>query len=213
MAIVSSIKQGAARYAASALIAAGLITGGAAAVAANPADAFALSPSTVAGQMSDGSGNTASTAVWLQADTDKLIVAAPTQINMIVQADGTLTGPSTANIENGSDFTVRVKNIKATAKGGFAIEQTAAANDSVSMTITPRTDKATAVNLASCLGDGLNVSDGNWTLTKKDSEAATIHLITGGTLSNITKDLSANQQFCTIDWTFAPGNTNDLGPR
>lgn len=213
MAIVSSIKQGAARYAASALIAAGLIAGGAAAVAANPADAFALSPSTVAGQMSDGSGNTASTAVWLQADTDKLIVAAPTQINMIVQADGTLTGPSTANIENGSAFTVRVKNIKATAKGGFALEQTAAANDSVSMTITPRTDKATAVNLASCLDGGLNVSDGNWTLTKKDTEADTIHLFTGGTLSNITKDLSANQQFCTIDWTFAPGNTNDLGPR
>lgn len=43
MAIVSSIKQGAARYAASALIAAGLIAGGAAAVAANPADAFAQS--------------------------------------------------------------------------------------------------------------------------------------------------------------------------
>lgn len=216
MAIVSSIKQGAARYAASALIAAGLIAGGAAAVAANPADAFALSPSTVAGQMSDGSGNTASTAVWLQADTDKLIVAAPTQINMIVQADGTLTGPSTANIENGSAFTVRVKNIKATAKGGFALEQTAAADDSVSMTITPRTDKATAVNLASCLDGGLNVSDGDWTLAKKDTEdteASTIHLLTGGTLSNITKDLSANQQFCTIDWTFAPGNPNDVIPR
>lgn len=163
--------------------------------------------------MSDGSGNTASTAVWLQADTDKLIVAAPTQINMIVQADGTMTGPTTANIKNGSAFTVRVKNIKATAKGGFALEQTAKANDSVSMTITPRTDKATAVNLASCLDGGLNVSDGNWTLTKKDTEADTIHLITGGTLSNITKDLSANQQFCTIDWTFAPGNTNNLGPR
>lgn len=89
MAIVSSIKQGAARYAASALIAAGLIAGGAAAVAANPADAFALSPSTVAGQMSDGSGNTASTAVWLQADTDKLIVAAPTQIDWTFAAGNT----------------------------------------------------------------------------------------------------------------------------
>lgn len=40
MTIAQSIKQGAARYAASALIAAGLIAGGAAAVAANPADAF-----------------------------------------------------------------------------------------------------------------------------------------------------------------------------
>ena len=208
MAIASSIKQGAARYAVAGLIAGGLMLG-----AAVPA--FALDASSVAGTMSNGTGNTASTDVYLQADTDKLIVAAPTQINMIVQADGTLTGPSAAatQLQNGSAFGVHVKNIKATAKNGFALEQTAAANDSVSMTITPRTDKATAVNLASCLDGGLNVSDGNWTLTKKGTEADTIHLFTGGTLSNITKDLSANQQFGTIDWTFAPGNTNDLGPR
>lgn len=206
MAIASSIKQGAARYAVAGLIEGGLMLGAA-------APAFALEASSTPGTMSNGTGNTASTDVYLQADTDKLIVADTTQINMIVQADGTLTGPSTANIKNGSAFTIRVKNIKATAKNGFALEQTAAANDSVSMNITPRTDKATAVNLASCLDGGLNVSDGNWTLTKKGTEADTIHLFTGGTMSNITKDLSANQQFATIDWTFAPGNTNDLGPR
>ena len=134
-----------------------LIAGGAAAVAANPADAFALSPSTVAGQMSDGSGNTASTAVWLQADTDKLIVAAPTQINMIVQADGTMTGPSAAatQIKNGSAFGIHVSKIQTTAKNGFALESTAKADDSASVTITP--GAGTAVNLADTLS-GWNTS-------------------------------------------------------
>lgn len=204
MAIVSSIKQGAARYAASALIAAGLIAGGAAAVAANPADAFALSPSTVAGQMSDGSGNTASTAVWLQADTDKLIVAAPTQINMIVQADGTMTGPSAA-IKNGSAFGIHVSKIQTTAKNGFALESTAKADDSASVTIKP--GAGTAVNLADTLS-GMAITAGtDWNMAKVGATGADINLATVGKLSNITKDLAANQQFAQIDWTFAAGNT------
>lgn len=212
MAIVSSIKQGAARYAASALIAAGLIAGGAAAVAANPADAFALSPSTVspstvAVQMSDGSGNTASTAVWLQADTDKLIVAAPTQINMIVQADGTMTGPSAAatQIKNGSAFGIHVSKIQTTAKNSFALESTAKANDSASVTITP--GAGTAVNLADTLS-GMAITAGTgWNMAKVGATGADINLATVGKLSNITKDLAANQQFAQIDWTFAAGNT------
>ena len=36
---------------------------------------------------------------------------------------------------------------------------------------------------------------------------AKINLATVGKLSNITKDLAANQQFAQIDWTFAAGNT------
>ena len=203
MAIVQSIKQGAARYAASALIAAGLIAGGAAAVAANPADAFALSPSTVAGQMSDGSGNTASTAVYLQADTDKLIVAAPTQINMIVQADGTMTGPSAAatQLQNGSAFGIHVSKIQTTAKNSFALESTAKANDSASVTITP--GAGTAVNLA----DMAITSGTDWNMAKVGATGADINLANVGKLSNITKDLAANQQFAQIDWTFAAGNT------
>ena len=205
--IVSSIKQGAARYAASALIAAGLIAGGAAAVAANPADAFALSPSTVAGQMSDGSGNTASTAVWLQADTDKLIVAAPTQINMIVQADGTMTGPSAAatQLKNGSAFGIHVSKIQTTAKNSFALESTAKANDSASVTITP--GAGTAVNLADTLSGKAITSGTDWNMAKVGATGADINLATAGKLSNITKDLAANQQFAQIDWTFAAGNT------
>lgn len=199
MAIASSIKQGAARYAVAGLIAGGLMLGAA-------APAFALDASSVAGTMSNGTGNTASTDVYLQADTDKLIVAAPTQINMIVQADGTLTGLSAAatQLQNGSAFGIHVKNIKATAKNGFALEQTAAANDSVSMNITP--GSGTAVNLASCLDGGKTIAGSDWNLTKKGTDGAAIDLATDGTMSNITKDLSANQQFGTIDWTFAAGN-------
>lgn len=181
--------------------------GGAAAVAANPADAFALSPSTVAGQMSDGSGNTASTAVWLQADTDKLIVAAPTQINMIVQADGTMTGPSAAatQIKNGSAFGIHVSKIQTTAKNSFALESTAKANDSASVTITP--GAGTAVNLADTLSGMAITSGTDWNMAKVGATGADINLATVGKLSNITKDLAANQQFAQIDWTFAAGNT------
>ena len=207
MAIVSTNKQGAARYPLARLIAGGLIAGGAAAVAANPADAFALSPSTVAGQMSDGSGNTASTAVWLQADTDKLIVAAPTQINMIVQADGTMTGPSAAatQIKNGSAFGIHVSKIQTTAKNSFALESTAKANDSASVTITP--GAGTAVNLADTISGMAITSGTDWNMAKVGATGADINLATVGKLSNITKDLAASQQFAQIDWTFAAGNT------
>lgn len=62
--------------------------------------------------------------------------AAPTQINMIVQADGTMTGPSAAatQIKNGSAFGIHVSKIQTTAKNSFALESTAKANDSASVT-------------------------------------------------------------------------------
>lgn len=193
MAIAQSIKQGAARYAVAGLIAGGLMLGA--------APTFALASPEVG-----FIGSHASTNVYLQANSNKLIVSAPTQINMIVQADGTLTGPSAAatQLQNGSVFGVHVKNIKATAENSFAFEETAATSDSVSMNITPA--NGTAVNLASCLNGGKDVADSDWNLTKKDTDGATIDLTTGGTLSNVTKDLSTNQQFGTINWTFAAGN-------
>lgn len=124
---------------------------------------------------------------------------------MIVQADGTLTGPSAAatQLENGSEFGIHVKNIKATAENDFALEQTAKANDSVSMDITP--GAGAAVNLASCLDTGNNIDNGDWNLNKTGTKGATIDLGTSGKLSNITKDLAANQQFAQVDWTFAAG--------
>lgn len=149
------------------------------------------------------SGNTASTAVWLQADTDKLIVAAPTQINMIVQADGTMTGPSAAatQIKNGSAFGIHVSKIQTTAKNSFALESTAKANDSASVTITP--GAGTAVNLADTLSGMAITSGTDWNMAKVGATGADINLATVGKLSNITKDLAANQQFTQIDWTFA----------
>lgn len=149
----------------------------------------------------------ASTAVWLQADTDKLIVAAPTQINMIVQADGTMTGPSAAatQIKNGSAFGIHVSKIQTTAKNSFALESTAKANDSASVTITP--GAGTAVNLADTLSGMAITSGTDWNMAKMGATGADINLATVGKLSNITKDLAANQQFAQIDWTFAAGNT------
>lgn len=131
----------------------------------------------------------------------------PTQINMIVQADGTMTGPSAAatQIKNGSAFGIHVSKIQTTAKNSFALESTAKANDSASVTITP--GAGTAVNLADTLS-GMAITAGtDWNMAKVGATGADINLATVGKLSNITKDLAANQQFAQIDWTFAAGNT------
>lgn len=194
MAIVSSIKQGAARYAVAGLIAGGLMLGA--------APTFALASPEV-GLI----GSHASTNVYLQADSNKLIVSAPTQINMIVQADGTMTGPSAAatQIKNGSAFGIHVSKIQTTAKNSFALESTAKADDSASVTITP--GAGTAVNLADTLSGMAITSGTDWNMAKVGATGADINLATVGKLSNITKDLAANQQFAQIDWTFAAGNT------
>lgn len=180
MAIAQSIKQGAARYAAAALIAGGLMLGAA------PTFAFA-SPEV------PFIGSHAFTNVYLHADTNKLTVSAPTQINMIVQADGTMTGPSAAatQIKNGSAFGIHVSKIQTTAKNSFALESTAKANDSASVTITP--GAGTAVNLADTLS-GMAITAGtDWNMAKVGATGADINLATVGKLSNITKDLAASQ--------------------
>lgn len=197
MAIVSSIKQGAARYAVAGLIAGGLMLGA--------APTFALASPEV--PELDLIGSHASTNVYLQANSNKLIVSAPTKINMIVQADGTMTGPSAAatQIKNGSAFGIHVSKIQTTAKNGFALESTAKADDSASVTITP--GAGTAVNLADTLSGKAITSGTDWNMAKVGATGADINLATVGKLSNITKDLAASQQFAQIDWTFAAGNT------
>lgn len=108
-------------------------------------------------------------------------------------------------IKNGSAFGIHVSKIQTTAKNSFALESTAKANDSASVTITP--GAGTAVNLADTLS-GMAITAGtDWNMAKVGATGADINLATVGKLSNITKDLAANQQFAQIDWTFAAGNT------
>ena len=76
---------------------------------------------------------------------------------------------------------------------------------SASVTITP--GAGTAVNLADTLSGMAITSGTDWNMAKVGATGADINLATVGKLSNITKDLAANQQFAQIDWTFAAGNT------
>lgn len=204
MAIISSIKQGAARYAAAGLIAAGLMMGAAAAPAFAATNAY---PDVDNGTMpTTATGNTVSTAVYLQADSDKLLVKAPTQINMLVQADGTLTGPSAdaTTIENGSVFGIHVSNIKTEGVSGFALDNQTSKSGNVDLNITP--NGKTAVNAGSCLSGKAITAGTDWNMAKTGTDGATIKLGTSGSVSNITTDLAKGQQFGTINWTFAAGN-------
>lgn len=187
-----TVKKSGARYAAAALIAAGLIAGAVAPQAAFAADAV------------DG---TASTAVYLQADDSKIVASAPTEIHAQVNADGSFVTPdaSATQLENGSIFTIHVDKVSATAQGGFSLVADAAsatADDAVDFQFQP--GDGAAIEIADYLG-GKDVAGSDWDMTKAGTAGATIDLTTEGHINNVTKDLGSEHQFATVAWTFGAG--------
>ncbi len=169
-----------------------------------PSMAFA-DAKTVAGETVVG--NTDSTQVYLQADDGTLSVSAPTEIHVMVKADGTFVTPSaeTTQIKNGSIFSVSVSKLAASAQGGFSLVKDASAataNDAVSYSIAP--NKGTAVQVSEYVG-GKAITDSAWSMTKKGSTGANLNLTTAGAINNITKDLQKDQHFTTLSWTFKAG--------
>lgn len=195
MKLENVIPQGAARYAAGALLAASLLAG----VAFAPAtQAFAAD--TVDGQ--------ASTGVYLQADSTKLVASVPTQINVQVNGDGSFITPSSSatKIQNGSIFGIHVSKIQTTAMNDFNLVADASSadeNNAIEFNVTP--DSGTPVTLADTTS-GLSTSGSDWNMDKQGGSHDSIALTTDGSIKNVTKDLSSSQQFAQISWTFAAGN-------
>lgn len=150
---------------------------------------------------------TATTDVYLTTDSSKIIASVPTQIDMAVSGDGTLTGPDakSTQIINGSIFGIHVSNISVSEANSFSLVSSisgATANDSLQVALTP--NEGTSLQLAD-LKSGKTIETSDWNLAKKDTTGSTIDLSTSGALVNITKDLSTSHKFATISWTFAPG--------
>ena len=149
----------------------------------------------------------AQTGVYLQADDGKLVASVPTQIDVKVNGDGSFITPSAdaTKIQNGSIFGIHVANIQTTAMNDFTLVDDAAGaleDDAIEFNVTP--DSGAAVSLADTTS-GLDLSGTDWNLDKMGGDHDAISLTTDGAINNITKDLSASQQFAQINWTFAAG--------
>lgn len=129
---------------------------------------------------------------------------------MLVGADGLLTGPNaeSTQIINGSVFGIHVSNINVTEQNDFSLTTStsgATENDSIQVAVTP--GSGTAIQLASYVG-GKDTVGSDWNLAKSGATGSTINLTTSGALANVTKDLSTDQKFETIAWTFAAGSAS-----
>ena len=193
-----SVKNRASRYVIGAVIAGSL------AIAAVPGMAFAGEPSVT---NKDVTGNTATTATYLQADSDYLNVSAPSQIHVKVKADGSFITPSAAStqIKNASIFGIHVSKLASATANSFtfaADASKATTDNAVQYSVQP--GSGTAVQISDCTkGKALTTTD--WNMTKTGTDGANLNLTTAGAINNITKDLGSDQQFATLTWTFAPG--------
>lgn len=194
-----SVKNRASRYVIGAVIAGSL------AIAAVPGMAFAGEGSV---KNQDVTGNTATTATYLQADSDSLNVSAPSEIHVKVKADGSFITPKVeaTQIQNKSTFGIHVSKLTSATANSFtfaADASKATTDNAVQYSIQP--GSGTAVQISDCTkGKALTTTD--WNMTKTGDTGANLNLTTAGAINNITKDLANDQQFATLTWTFAPGS-------
>lgn len=150
---------------------------------------------------------TASTNATMSTSASKIIASVPTTIAFSVNGDGTMTGPTAAStlIQNDSVFGIHVSKIATTAANGFTLStdiSKATAENSVQVSITPAS--GTAIQLASTTS-GIAPTKAEWDMSYSGNGSSTIALTSSGKASKITKDLSSQVSFATINWTFAPG--------
>lgn len=138
---------------------------------------------------------------------DNLAFSVPAAINYVVDAKGSLTGPSNAQIENHSPFGIHVSSMKATAEDGFtfvADAATADGNNAVQLAIGPSADK---LNVADYTAAKAYVTDASkWNMEAGSiTDGTALTLTTDGTVKNLTTDVTESTKFGTINWYVKAG--------
>ena len=148
------------------------------------------------------------TQVTLEASDDQLEVTVPTTIPMVVNADGTLTGPSeeALRIVNGSNFGIHVETVTAAAESPFTLVADASVADeanAVDMQVTAGTDTIDLAGAAS----GTATTGANWDMTyaSDDAETDQVQLSVAGDAANLEQDISSAQKVATITWAIEAG--------
>lgn len=149
----------------------------------------------------------ASTAVYLTADSSKIIASVPTQVNFLVNGDGTLIAPSddALAVQNGSVFGIRVAQLRTETNNNFVYcdnAKTTPKENGVELNIAPK--GGTAIGAATATG-GVKLTDAAWSMDRTGGTKSSVGVTMTGAVANVTKDLSQNQQFATVNWTFAAG--------
>lgn len=131
---------------------------------------------------------------------DNLAFTVPTAINYVVDADGTMTGPTNATIQNRSVMGINVSSVDVDEETPFTIvaDATASSTDnSVDLQFGPASDQLNAADYLT----KTDVNDASkWEMGAEGAADANLGIETDGHVSHVAKDITQQSKFGTIKW-------------
>ncbi len=154
---------------------------------------------------------TASTAVTIAADDERISITAPLRVDMVVSADGTFIAPNASDtrIENKSIFGVHVSNIEILPAEGHSIvteNEFANAQETNSLWMSIAPNGKTPIQAGEHLGKKAPSTPADWNMTKAGGSSPNIELEFAGAMKNIENPTTTAAKAYDITWTFAVGN-------
>jgi hypothetical protein len=139
---------------------------------------------------------------------DNIAFTVPSSLNYIVDADGTMTGPTNATIQNHSAMGLHVSSVDVDEQTPFKIVSDASVSsdsNSVDLLFGPAADQ---LNAASYLTKA-NVNDAaKWNMTAEGATGANLGIQTNGHVSHVAQDITQQSKFGTIKWYVSPGEAH-----
>lgn len=131
---------------------------------------------------------------------DNLAFTVPTAINYVVDADGTMTGPTNANIQNRSVMAINVSSVDVDEETPFKIVSDATAStdaNSVDLKFGPAADQLNAADYLT----KTDVKDASkWGMGAEGASDANLGIETDGHVSHVVQDITQQSKFGTIKW-------------
>ena len=131
---------------------------------------------------------------------DNLAFTVPTAINYVVDANGTMTGPTNATIQNRSVMGINVSSVDVDEETPFKIVSDATAStdaNSVDLQFGPAADKLNAADYLT----KTDVNDASkWKMGAAGAADANLGIETGGHVSHVVQDITQQSKFGTIKW-------------
>lgn len=163
----------------------------------------------------------ASTAVEIKTDASLLSVTAPDVITGVVNADGSITFPSSDALEivNKSVFPINVASAETTAGNctpvAAADYDASSAKNAMKFSVAPTgglLDEPVAFDAGSAVNNAVFLQGANkgigWTMAADGQNGSSINLEVNGAAKNLDIDLDTAKKAFDITWTFAPGSFN-----
>ena len=131
---------------------------------------------------------------------DNLAFTVPSAINYVVDADGTMTGPTNASIQNRSVMGINVSSVDVDEETPFTIVSDATASsvdNSVDLQFGPAADQLNAADYLT----KTDVADASkWEMGAEGAADANLGIETDGHVSHVATDITQQSKFGTIKW-------------